>query len=240
MNNDLYQNYTTTSTSFHGNESFAFDMYKDMYKRHISMHIPDTDPSNLTILDIGCGWGGLLKVLQQEGYSQAEGFDLSPEQIKTARSLNIKNVSVNTIEDFFRKSTKETYDIVLLFDVLEHFPSQEGVNLMKSIYTVLKPKGKVILQVPNGASLISLNFYSDITHFKAFTSTSLHQVAKMAGFDKVTCTEALPYLPWKKRILSRFLWYFWIKPLSRAYMLATVGNSGGKVYTPNIISIWEK
>lgn len=240
MAHDLYQNYTTTSTSFHGNTAFALDMYYNMYQMHISIHMPQTNRSEVKILDIGCGWGGLLKVLQQEGYPQAEGFDLSQEQVDTALSLGVRNVTVNTIEDFFANAPDASYDVILLFDVLEHFPSEAGVTLMKHIQQALKPGGKVILQVPNGASLISVNYYSDVTHYKAFTPTSLNQVAKMAGFSHTECTEALPYLPFKKKLLSRFLWYIWIKPLSRAYMLATVGNSAGKVYTPNIVSVWSK
>ncbi len=212
MAHDLYENYTSTSTSFHGHSDYAFDMYHDMFERFIAPHLPKHERETIKILDIGCGWGGLLKVLQEKGYTQSEGFDLSQEQVDNAVSLGINNVTTNTIESFFETSTPNSYDVIILFDVLEHFPSDEGVKHMKAIQSMLKPGGKIILQVPNGASLISINYYSDVTHFKAFTPVSLGQVSKMAGFSSIECQEALPYLTGNKKRLSRFLWQILIKP----------------------------
>jgi 2-polyprenyl-3-methyl-5-hydroxy-6-metoxy-1,4-benzoquinol methylase len=240
MSDILYQKYTSTSTSFHQDEKAINQVYQHIYQTYIQPYLPSIDKDSVKILDIGCGWGGLLKVLQQKGYSQATGFDISPEQVETAIARGVKNITSQSIEDFLSHTKPEQYDRIILFDVLEHFPSDAGVELMQKIRTLLKPQGKILIQVPNGASLILINYYNDITHYKAFTPTSLTQIAKMSGFQHSIHQEVLPYLPFKKKVLSRVLWYGIIKPLSRLYMLAAVGNSGGKIYTPNILSIWTK
>lgn len=240
MANILYDNYTSTSTSFLGNERDILKVYEDMYQKYIKPLLPIQNKDSISILDVGCGWGGLIKVLQQDGYTSSTGFDISKEQIDTARSLGVKNVIDQSIEQFCLNAKDESFDYILLFDILEHFPADKGIDLMNQIYRLLKPGGKIIIQVPNGNSLISINYYGDITHYKAFTPTSLSQIAKITGFEEEGYKEVLPYLPFKKKILSRFLWYLIIKPLSRVYMLATVGNSGGKVYTPNIMGVWSK
>ena len=242
MANILYSNYTSTSTSFLGNERDILKVYEDMYLKYIKPLLPTQNKDSICILDVGCGWGwgGLIKVLQQDGYTSSTGFDISTEQIETAKSLGVKNVIAQSIEQFCLDTKDGSFEYILLFDILEHFPADKGVDLIQNMYRLLKPEGKIIIQVPNGNSLMSINFYGDITHYKAFNTSSLGQIAKMTGFQEEFYKEVLPLLPLKKKILSRFLWHLIIKPLSRIYMLATVGNSAGKVYTPNIIAVWSK
>ncbi len=42
---------------------------------------------DIKILDIGCGFGSWVKVMHQAGYQNAEGIDLSEEQIQQVADL---------------------------------------------------------------------------------------------------------------------------------------------------------
>ena len=52
------------------------------------------------IIDLGCGNGGFVYWLQQIGYQNAEGIDISAEQIETGQKLGIKNIKQADIKEF--------------------------------------------------------------------------------------------------------------------------------------------
>ena len=239
MKTDLYDQYTSTSTSFSLEDKGLLESYYALYSTIIAPILPQD--TSVPILDIACGWGGLLSVLQKEGYQESYGFDVSQEQIDQARQLGVDNVQVSDILEYVDSCQKESFQVILLIDILEHLPVSELVTVMKRLKEILRPEGTIIIQVPNGACLVSLNFYSDLTHYRAFTSISLTQLARMSGLTPNSYQEVLPNLPTRKRRwLSRGAWYGLIKPFTYLYMLATVGNNGGGVYTPNIVGYWRK
>ncbi len=71
------------------------------------------------IIDIGCGSGGILEQLSQRHNSVQElkGYDISPQAITLAKAREKDGLTFIN-EDFFEG--KETADLVLVIDVLEH------------------------------------------------------------------------------------------------------------------------
>lgn len=93
-----------------------------------------------TLLDIGAGTGDFLKKASEEGWI-VNGV----EPNVNARELAIKkNIQLReSIDDF----SNEKFDVITLWHVLEHLPELEAT--IEKIEEILKPKGILIVAVPN-------------------------------------------------------------------------------------------
>ncbi len=104
------------------------------------------------ILDIGCGHGAILYALQQAGYRNARGVDGSAEQVQAAARLGIAGVQQGDLMQALRDATAASLDVVIAFDVIEHFTKAELIPLVDEVHRVLKPGGRWIIHAPNGES----------------------------------------------------------------------------------------
>jgi SAM-dependent methyltransferase len=57
---------------------------------------------------------------------------------------------------------KERFDLVLLFEVIEHLDWEEGREMVARIYEILKPGGRVILTTPN--TYTPGHYWKDASH----------------------------------------------------------------------------
>ncbi|MBD3231340.1 methyltransferase domain-containing protein [Candidatus Dependentiae bacterium] len=115
---------------------------------------------NLKILEAGCGLGRVVKYLYDLGFKNIYGIEINKAAVDF---LNKSYPELNVINGNILNMTyqKESFDIVLSYGVIEHFPA--GPNLpMKSIYNVLKKGGIAIITIP------SFNFLRQIKYFFSF------------------------------------------------------------------------
>jgi SAM-dependent methyltransferase len=61
---------------------------------------------------------------------------------------------------------EETFDDILLFEVIEHLDLEEGIAMFKKIYSLLAPGGRLILSTPN--TFNPGQFWRDATHKVAY------------------------------------------------------------------------
>ncbi|MBK8466429.1 MAG: methyltransferase domain-containing protein [Chloracidobacterium sp.] len=114
----------------------------------IEAGFPGKAPSELRILDVGCGSATQLGLpLARRGY-RLTGTDTHEPSIAKARELSdgISNASFicGTIEDL----DAEPFEVVILSEVLEHVDEPE--KLLKASLLQLRDDGLVIITVPNG------------------------------------------------------------------------------------------
>lgn len=160
-----------------------------VWERHFARLLPADRAAR--ILDAGCGDGALLWWLQREGYS-AEGVEVSAEQAGIASALGIERVTVASIEDFL-SDHGDRYDVVILRNVMEHFPKVDLLRLIELVRGSLRPGGRLIAQVPNGqAPMVGRIRYGDFTHEMAFTERSLNQLFAIMGFEGIACHPVPP------------------------------------------------
>src|SRR5204862_2211689 len=100
--------------------------------------------SGLDLLDVGCGSGTLLGLMQKRGF-RAIGVDFSAEAAEVAETENGVRVVVGSLEQ--AALPDHSFDIVTLFHVMEHVTNPREV--LKEVSRVLKPDGAVVIQVPN-------------------------------------------------------------------------------------------
>lgn len=102
------------------------------------------------LLDVGCSYGFYLKTFTQNGY-RAVGIDISKRAARYVKEKLKLNVIYGRFEDYRFK--KESFDIITLFDVFEHFSNP--VKILGKIRKILKKDGIVVIQTPNYDSLMS-------------------------------------------------------------------------------------
>lgn len=108
-------------------------------------------PKNNKILDVGCGTGGLLVKLTEEGYD-SEGIDISSEAIKYSLKRGQKVKIGNAVNLPYKNNT---FDAVLSLDVLYHSQVSSDKVALKEMIRVLKVGGLLLIRVPAFESLRS-------------------------------------------------------------------------------------
>lgn len=89
------------------------------------------------LLDIGCAVGSFIKESPKKYVS--EGYDINPFCLDHCRS---KGMSVHS-----ELPKDHRYDVITMFDVLEHIPNLE--DFIQQIYSMLKLNGIWVVTVPN-------------------------------------------------------------------------------------------
>lgn len=235
---DPYKNYTRTSALPQGFDPKSIDWTRRYVETHFLPHFP-TDKS-IKILEIGCGWGKYLQVLNDLGYHNVTGIDISDEQITFAKEkLSLKNVFCGDAIDFIR-SSKEIYDVVIMADVVEHLDLDYALELGEMVYNALNSGGVYLMQVPNGLSPLNPIRYADITHQRSFTVPSSTQYFKLIGFSQIEHTPLYPVIHGLKSQVRNLLWKFWLNPAIKAYMLVANGDTMGGIYTANLLTVGKK
>ncbi len=92
--------------------------YKELFESVVKMLPAEKEA---TILDLGCGVGGLVPFLKEAGYKNYLGIDFSSELVMTASSRfsDYKFITEN-ISSKFAKKAMTKYSVVICLEVLEH------------------------------------------------------------------------------------------------------------------------
>lgn len=236
-NKNLYENYTSNIAISQNNLSSQIIWSKKYFEYHILPIIPKD--KDINILELGCGWGKYLHILDLNGYTNVEGVDLSKSQIDEAKSsFDLKNVfCADSIE--FLTNSKNKYDVIFMFDVLEHLDLDYAIELGKIIESKLNSNGQFIFQSPNGMSLFNPIRYADLTHQRSFTVNSSTQYFNMIGFKNFEFRELGSVPHGVKSTIRKYLWKI-ISFRIKMFFLVAYGDSMGGIYTANILGIASK
>lgn len=118
------------------------------------------------VLDVGCGRGRYLRILSGVGFD-VTGVDVNRELVQANREAGLRCV---TTEEFSR--TNETYDVVLMSHVIEHFAPKDLVPFLDNYLDRLKVGGRLIIATP----LLTRFFYDDFDHVKPYHPMGLLMV----------------------------------------------------------------
>lgn len=194
-----------------------------------------------TILDIGCGHGAILYALQQAGYCDARGVDGSAEQVQAAARLGITGVQQGDLIQTLRDIPDASLDVVVAFDVIEHFTKAELIALVDEVHRVLCSKGRWIIHVPNAESpFAGRMLFGDYTHEQAFTRTSLGQLLRSSGFERLEYFEDSPVPHGLKSVIRSIGWQA-IRSALLAWIAIETGSLDRRaVFSQNLLAVGYK
>ena len=201
----LYDSYVSSGQGG-GDSSKGYRSGAPYINQLIQRHIPAD--RNISILDLGCGTGGVIYWLKRAGYEKVSGIDFSPEMVAAAHAAGVNEVRLDSIQAALNMTESQCLDVVLVMDVLEHMEREVLFEMCDEIFRVLKPGGRIIAHVPNAAGIFGASIlYGDLTHQLAFTSSSMQQLLHTVGFREVKCYEDKPVTHGLKSGIRAFLWH---------------------------------
>jgi SAM-dependent methyltransferase len=141
-----------------------------------------TKIQNPHILDVGCGTGGNLEMLEKFG--AAEGVDVSDDALEFCKSKGLK-VHKGLAEKL--PFADESFDVVTALDVVEHL--DDDIAGLKEMHRVLKSGGKTLIFVP--AFMWLWGVQDDVSNHRIrYTKKQIVERLQKAGFEIERATYA--------------------------------------------------
>lgn len=141
------------------------------------------------ILEIGCGSGGILRALHDQG-AQVFGFDLDPYRISVGKKFLDSLYVADAMDD--KVNLPEKLDYIVLSNILEHLSSPSV--FLSQLWKKLKDnsqdfnKIKLLIDVPNlesasdypGSSFLT---FLHIAHLWYFNAITIERLLNNSGFE---------------------------------------------------------
>ena len=194
--------------------------------------------ANLALLEIGFGNAALAFWAQRRGWSYS-GTELDPELVVRARAAGLDAYLANI--PIAQIAPGDAFDLIVIFDVLEHLSVDEIVDLLESVNKRLKRNGRLIARFPSGDSPFSGAIQrGDLTHQTAIGSGMVEQLAARTGFRVLQIrAPAFPLMGLGiRRMLRRLPVIIGRKLANRAIQLLYLDNQP-RVIEPNMLVVLE-
>ncbi len=132
------------------------DTLERAQRRKLDLFATRLGVSGGRVLDVGCGWGGLLdRFVRGHGAAGGVGLTLSSAQARVAVSREVPRVSYQ-VQSWVDHEPAETYDAITAIESTEHFASDtltadEKVEVYRAFFdraaSWLRPGGRLGLQL---------------------------------------------------------------------------------------------
>jgi len=137
------------------------------------------------MIDIGCGRGEWIGLLQKQGY-KATGIDLNRENVSTCIDKGLPAQAGDGLE-WLRRTKSQSLGLISSFHVIEHLSLSQVNSMLVEALRCLKPGGIIILETPNPENLITAahRFYTDPSHKNPVPPDLTAFLLKHRGFTQV-------------------------------------------------------
>ncbi len=152
----------------------------DFRSANLFRWVTERIPNHHTVLDVGCGAGGLVAYLLESGLS-ANGIDISEATVKAARDFlesrghSRDSIQIGHTEDLV--AAGHYADTVVSMDCLEHVDDDQ--SLFDELVALTRPGGTLIITVP---ALMGLYGERDdrIGHYRRYEKADLEALIRGA------------------------------------------------------------
>ncbi len=135
------------------------------------------------VLDLGCGRGEFLELLQENGIG-GYGVDLYPEFVELCAAKGLPAVCADAVAVIEKE---KDVDGIFAGQLIEHLRFDDLIRLTQLAYDRLKPGCHLIYETPNPMSLAiyTHSFYLDPSHQRPVHPLTLKYVLEKAGFREI-------------------------------------------------------
>jgi len=191
---------------------------RDEVRRRLQVYIPILKEARIEgdVLDIGCGRGEWLQLLESEGI-KVQGVDRNRVFVEECRRAGLNVIQADGLAHL-RSLPSETLSVVTSFHLVEHLPFEMLINMLDEMARTLKRGGLLILETPNPENLLvgGCNFYADPTHRHPIPSQTLQFLLESRGFHDIKILKLRPWdearIEGDSEIIKRFNDMFYTAP----------------------------
>lgn len=144
------------SFDFHASSSLKFEHQYLNAQKYVIPFIESGGCAvtlHTSVLEIGCGEGGVLKAFTDRG-AKCLGVDLSEYRVKAGEKMMSEEIkkglisflAKNVYDADFLEKYKNSFDLIVLKDAIEHIPEQE--KFIPYLQNFLKPEGHIFFGFP--------------------------------------------------------------------------------------------
>jgi len=177
------------SSSFYRAFEDRYRGSREMIKARLLAYLPFLAPlrdegRQCAALDLGCGRGEWLEVLQENGFD-ARGVDLDDGMLEACHQLGLPAEHGDALTAL-AALPGDSQAVVSGFHIVEHIPFESVQLLMADALRVLRPGGLLILETPNPENIVvaGSTFYLDPTHERPLPHPLLGFLADFSGFAR--------------------------------------------------------
>lgn len=174
---DQYENYDANGLEIlyqMEKQHFWFKNRRQIIVNIFHKHVKKSDH----IIEIGAGTGSIAKALLENGYNISVG-EIHSLGLEYAKSYGIKECFQ---VDLFACPFQKHFDVVGMFDVLEHF--EDEALALQNVHTMLTPGSKLVLTVPAHDWLWNRDDELAL-HKRRYTIGYLRQILEKNGFEVI-------------------------------------------------------
>ncbi|MGX5679855.1 class I SAM-dependent methyltransferase [Schumannella luteola] len=133
------------------------------------------------VLEVGFGDGAFLGFAASAGWT-VTGTELSEVQVEAGRAAGFDVHPSRAVDSFAEAS----FDLIVLFDVLEHIEQDEIVDFLAGLRSRLRPDGRMLLRYPNADTWLGNALqHGDPTHVTEIGYYKMTYFAEAAGLEVV-------------------------------------------------------
>ncbi|MCU1581558.1 MAG: hypothetical protein JWO01_946 [Microbacteriaceae bacterium] len=129
------------------------------------------------VLEIGFGNGAFLSYCRSREWT-VTGTELGTDLVAAAREAGFDVHPADELDQV----PDGSFDLVAVFDVLEHIPQDDIIEFLESLAAKLRPNGSMLLRFPNADSWLGNPLqFGDPTHVTAIGYLKMSYFALCAG-----------------------------------------------------------
>jgi 2-polyprenyl-3-methyl-5-hydroxy-6-metoxy-1,4-benzoquinol methylase len=184
-------------------------LYFSQPRRDMAALVPS---GRLRVLDVGCGFGGLGRVLIEERGCEVHGIERNPQAAGYLDELYASYV-IGDVEFGAESFAARAFDCIIFADILEHLVDPQAV--LRRYRELLVSNGTVVASIPNVRNITLLynlvvrgrwtygdSGLLDRTHLRFFTRADIHDLFDSAGFVIERVEVNRDHHPFLRRLLA--------------------------------------
>jgi len=170
------------------------------------------------LLDIGCGWGGLVMYAAKNYGVKAVGVTISQKQADLARAriraAGLEDRCRIDLVDYRDVDESEPFDKIVTVEVIEHFGAAQYLTFFQKSWRLLRPQGSLLIQLITQADPTTMRGALKFSQHFIFPDGELVTIgftqteAEKAGFEMrdMECIRehySLTLLAWLRNLEAR-------------------------------------
>ena len=110
------------------------------------------------------------------------------------------------------------------------------MGVLEAAFRCLRPGGRLVAMVPNATSPFGgMTRYWDITHYNAFTPSSVLQLSRLVGFGEAADFRECGPVPYGFVSGVRYALWQMIRLVIKGYLLVELASTKGGLYTSDML-----